>query len=196
MLINENKLSTIEVENQSKIIREIILNNVRNEINELSDKYGIDQRVVDGMEYNVYLNSTDKVSWKGGKTRFTKIFEKELNAMVDNQDLTFEEVGILTYLASKFTGFEDNILKINDEYASKQMLIDALKEVSKGQSKSSDSYFKRILSSLEKKKVILSIDNPSNKRKKIYYLSPFLFYKGQQMDKSVKESLLKKLDEM
>lgn len=194
-MITNKKFTNVEIENNSKMIREIILNNITTELEEMSDKYGIDKEILDSIELSLYLTHTDKVIWQGGKTRFVKVFEKGLNEMVDNQDLTFEEVGILTYIASKYTNYEDNIIRVEDEYASKQMLIGVLKEVTKGQSRSSDSHFKRLLSSLEKKKAILSIENPTNKRKKIYYLSPILFYKGQYIDKTVKEALIKKLNE-
>lgn len=195
-MINEKRLSSMDVKNQSKMVHEILIQKMLNEMEDLSDSYGIDQEVLKSIDISLFVNHLAKVKWKGGKTRFVKLFEKELNAMIDNGDLTFEEVGLLTYLASKFTGYEDNILRVNEEYASKQMLIDTLKEITKGQSKSSDSYFKRILSNLEKKQAILSMENPTNKRKKIYYLSPLLFYKGQYMDKAVKDALIKKINEL
>lgn len=195
-MLNEKKLSNIDVKNQSKMVHEILVQKMLNEIEDMSDTYGIDNEVLRSIDFSLFVTHLERIKWKGGKTRFVKLFEKELNAMIDNGDLTFEEVGLLTYLASKFTEYEDNILRVNDEYASKQMLIDALKEVTKGQSKSSDSYFKRILSTLEKKQAILSMENPINKRKKIYYLSPLLFYKGQYMDKSVKDALIKRINEL
>lgn len=195
-MINEKKYSTIDVANQSKLIHEILLQKVINEIKEMPDTYEINEDIAKGIEFSLYVTHSDRVLWKSTKTRFMKVYEKELTQMIDNKDLTFEEVGLLTYISSKFTGYEDNIIKIDDEYASKQMLIDELMKITAGLPRSSNSHYERLLLSLEKKKAIISMKNPNNKRKKIYYISPLLFYKGQYMDKSVKEELITRLKEL
>ena len=52
-------------------------------------------------------------------------------------------------------------------------------------------YIGRKLRDLENKKLLFATKNPKNKREKIYYLSPHLFYKGKLIDDNMRNNLLK-----
>jgi hypothetical protein len=103
---------------------------------------------------------------------------------------TFEEMGILTYLASEYTGHEDNYLRKDGEYLTKKKLIKDLHIQTKDNPNSSESYYKKKLLELEKKNLILSEPHPKDKRNRLLYLSPYLFYRGRFMDSKVKTTLL------
>lgn len=188
--------NTLDIQNNARIVHELMVHDLQSKLAEYSDAYNIPEEVVKGLEFSLYVKHSDRVLWKGGRTRFAKIFEKGLDEIMNDGLLTFEELGLVTFLATKHTEYEDNIIRINGEYASKQDLVDLFKEKSKNQaSRNSDSYFKKVVSSLEKKKLLLSIPNPDNKRKKIYYISPVIFYKGQYIDKSVMDAIADKIRE-
>lgn len=130
-----------------------------------------------------------KSIWKGGKTHYVKSYVKEVNNLVENTELKMEELGVLLYIATTFTGYEDNYLRLNKEFLSKADVINYLHEKTKHKPNSSVSQYKRIINKLEKHECILSEQNEENKRRNILYLNPKIFYKGRYIDKGIKEFL-------
>jgi hypothetical protein len=177
-------------QNQAKLVQEILSKYVSGHMNELEDGYGIPYEVIEKLTVGIYVNNNNKVLWKAGKTKFVKTFEKEVSRLVKSAITSFEEMGLLTYLASEYTSHEDNYLKKDGEYLTKKELINNLHNDTKDHSKSSISYYKKIILELEKKNLILSEPHPKDKRNKVFYLSPYLFYRGKYIDSYAKGKLL------
>lgn len=182
------------LKNSSQDIRKILQYNMKNDIENLIDDYGYERELIEGLSYNIFVTHTEKVLWKAGKTEFTKAYNKEVNRMVDEGILDFDELGFLLYLSSKYTTMEDNYLRIDSELVGKNEIIEDYKNKSK--SPISDSSLRRKFKSLEDKGFLFAEYHPDNKRKNIYFLSPFVFYKGKYMDERGKRALLETLKEI
>lgn len=181
---------TGDLQNTSKLVHEILMTKLKNEITQLEDGYGIDADLIEGLSMKLFVDHNKKVLWKSTKTRFTKAYDKEVNRLIKENVATFEDIGLLLYLATNYTGHEDNYLRKDGEYISKKELIEDLHTETKANSRSSQSYYKKKILELEKKGLILSDSHPKDKRNKVFYLSPQLFYKGKYMDNKVKDTLL------
>lgn len=177
-------------QNIAKLVQEIFITKLKNEMSELEDGYDIPPDIVEELTLNLYVNYNKKSLWKAGKTRFTKAFDKEVTNMIQNNIASFEDLGILLYLATTYTGHEDNYLKKDGEYLSKKQLIEEIHNDTKNNSRTSISYLQKKFCELEKKYLILSEPHPTDRRNKVFYLSPHLFYKGKYMDDKVKRVLL------
>jgi DNA-binding MarR family transcriptional regulator len=177
-------------QNEAKLIRDILMTKINNELPDLEDAYGISADTLEGLGVNLFVNHNKKVLWKAGKTKFVKAFEEEVVNLIDEDKLSFEELGLLLYLAAKYTGHEDNYLRKEGIYLTKKKLIEDIHNSKKSNGNLSESYYVRKIIALEKKNLILSEPHPKDKRNKVFYLSPYLFYKGKFMDNKVKESLL------
>lgn len=177
-------------QNQAKLIREILMTKMGNEMLQLEDGYGIDAEIIESINVKLFVDHNQKVLWKAGNTTFVKLFDKEVCRLVKSGVASFEEMGILTYLASEYTGHEDNYLRKDGEYLTKKKLIKDLHNETKDNPNSSESYYKKKLLDLEKKNLILSEPHPKDKRNRVLYLSPYLFYRGRFMDSKVKVALL------
>jgi Holliday junction resolvase-like predicted endonuclease len=108
----------------------------------------------------------------------TKVeFNKEyINGIVDNEKVSWDEMGLIIYIASKFTTHKDNYLRNNGNYLTKNNLMDTIHTIKEyGNNSLSKSYLKKKILSLEKKNIILSESHPVDKRNKIFYLNPCLF---------------------
>lgn len=173
-----------------RIIRHILNTALQNEINELADKYDIPPEVLEGIIVNLYVKDNTKTTWKGGKTKFVKAFVEEVIMLIEKDELDWEDLGFLLYLSAKFTNYEDNILRNEDGfYISQKEIINIIHTNKK--KNSSKQYISRKLRDLENKKLLFATKNPKNKREKIYYLTPHLFYKGKLIDDNMKNNLLK-----
>jgi len=179
-----------DMQNTSKLVHEILATKLKNEIGELEDGYGIDAELIERLSLKLFVSHSDKVLWKSTKTKFTKAYEKEVNRLIKDNVVSFEDLGLLLYLATNYTEYEDNYLRIDGEYISKTELIEDLHIQTKENSRSSVSYYKKKILELEKKNLILSEPHPKDKRNKVFYLSPQLFYKGRYMDSKVRDKLL------
>lgn len=179
-----------DLQNVAKLVREILMTRMINELGELEDGYGIDAELLEGLSMKLFVDHNKKVVWKSTKTRFTKAYDKEVNRLIKDNVATFEDLGLLLYLATNYTGHEDNYLRKDDMYITKKELIEDLHNETKDNSRSSISYYKKKILELEKKNLILSEPHPNDKRNKVFYLSPQLFYKGKYMDSKVKDKLL------
>lgn len=180
--------SVLDKQNQAKLVREILIRKLGNELNDLEDAYGISPEVIEGLSMKLFVDHSQKVLWKAGRTKFVKAFEEEVVNLIDENAISFEELGLLLYLASKYTSHEDNYLRKSGEFLTKKKLIEDIHNSKKNNE--SESYFKKKILGLEKKNLILSEPHPTDKRNKVFFLSPYLFYKGKFMDSSVKKSLL------
>lgn len=189
-------ISAGDKENQAKLVRDILLTKLGNEVKELKDGYGISEEVLEEISYQLFVKHTKKVLWNGGKTKFVKVFEKEVSRLIKTGITSFEELGILTYLATEFTNHEDNYLKFENEYLTKKDLINLLHKQAIGNPNSSESYYKKKILLLEKKNLILSEPHPKDRRNKVFYLSPYLFYKGKYIDNKAKAALVKVFKEV
>ena len=128
-----------------------------------------------------------KSIWKGGNTRFVKGFVTEINDLIENSNLKMEELGLLLYIASKFTTYEDNYLRFGDKLINKAELAQLLSDATSSKLNSSFSYYKKAIIRLEKDGHLLTEINPNDKRNKYMYINPKIFYKGRFIDKVVKE---------
>jgi DNA-binding MarR family transcriptional regulator len=179
------------LQNTAKIVREILITQLGNQVNELEDGYGIDADVIERLSMKLFVDVDRKVLWKSTKTKFTKAYDKEVNRLIQENIITFEDLGLLLFLATNYTQHEDNYLRDKDgKYITKTELIEDLHEQTKNNSRSSVSYYKKKIIELEKKNLILSESHPKDKRNKVFYLSPQLFYKGKYIDDNVKKSLI------
>jgi DNA-binding MarR family transcriptional regulator len=180
--------SVVDKQNQAKLVREILTMKLGKEVNELEDAYGISPDLIESLSLKLFVDHSQKVLWKAGRTKFVKAFEEEVVELIDESTISFEELGLLLYLAAKYTGHEDNYLRKDEEFLTKKKLIEDIHNSKKNNE--SESYYKKKILGLEKKNLILSEPHPTDKRNKVFYLSPYLFYKGKFMDSKVKKSLL------
>lgn len=179
-----------EKQNTAKLIREILINRMGNELTELEDGYGIPADIIESVNIQLFVDHKQKVLWKAGRTKFVKVFDKEVCRLIKTGVTSFEEMGLLTYLASEYTEHEDNYLRKDGEYLTKKKLIEDLHIQTKANPNSSESYYKKKLIELEKKNLLLSEPHPKDKRNKVLYLSPYLFYRGKYIDNKAKKALL------
>lgn len=178
--------------NEAKLVQEIIMMKIKNDLPNLVDDYSISEETIENLGISLYVNHNQKVLWKAGRTEFVKGYSKEVSKLIKKGKATFNELGFLLYLASEYTEYEDNYLKNNGEYLTKKELIKQLHNDTKDNDNenSSESYYKKLIIELEKKNLILSEPHPKDKRNKVFYLTPHLFYKGKYMDSKVREKLL------
>ncbi len=170
------------------LVRNILQTTSYNELKEISDKYDINPEELEGLMVNVFVKDLSKKVWKGGKTRFIKAFVEEVIALIEKEEIDWDDLGFMLYLSAKFTNYEDNILRKDDgSYITQKELIESIH--AKKRKKTSPSSIRRKLVDLEKKKLIFAKPHPKNKNYKIYYLSPHLFYKGKLIDDKMKKSL-------
>lgn len=94
-----------------KMIHEILSRAVGNELRDMKDGYGVPQEILDRVAITLYAKDESMKSWKGGKTKFVKIFEKESLMLLKSNKINFNELGFLTFLALSFTNYEDNVLR-------------------------------------------------------------------------------------
>src|SRR5690606_34918235 len=119
------------LQNTSRMVQEILTNRVKDQMTELSDAYGIDIELLERISVNMFVTHNDKVLWKSSRTRFTKAYEKEVNKLIIDNVVSFEELGLLLFLSTNYTNYEDNYLRIDDEYCTKKELLEDLHEKTK-----------------------------------------------------------------
>ena len=119
-------LTNTDLSNASKDIKNILSHELKTAIDELGDKYDFDNNTIESLSYSLYVSHNSKVQFKTGKTKFTKAYEKSVVKLIDESDLSFEDLGFLMYLSAKLTSHEDNYLRIDGELASKNEIIEYL----------------------------------------------------------------------
>lgn len=166
----------------ARMVREIILNKIATEMEEISDKYCIPQEKVEQIAISLYVNDASKSQWKSSKARFIKIYEKEIEMLLDNGAINFQEMGFMVFLSLKFTTYEDNTLRNGDgSYCTQKDIVEV--------SKMTKPTVSRILKGLIQKKLIFEKKHDTVVNAKRYMISPYIFYKGKMMDNKLKEKL-------
>ncbi|PLR72342.1 MarR family transcriptional regulator [Bacillus sp. UMB0728] len=163
----------------ARMVHEIIIARVKDEMNEMSDKYGIPVEDVEKVAINLYVKDMSKSQWKSSKARFIKLYEKELEMLFDNGVINFQELGFMVFLALKLTQYEDNTLRNPDGSNCTQKDIVAISGMSK-------PTVSRLLKGLIEKKLIFEKQHDTVNNAKRYMVTPYIFYKGKMMDTKLK----------
>lgn len=182
-------INNTDLLNQSKEIKRALTHDLNSSIEELPIKYDFDKEILDTMSYSFFVTHNAQVNFKNGKTKFTKAYEKSVIKLINESDLDWEDLGFLMHLSSRFTNYEDNYLRIDDELATKNELIECI--IKEGKGKKSANSVRRRFKAVEDMNLLMSEVNPKNKKEKYYYLSPFLFYKGKKMSEKSRNALIK-----
>lgn len=174
--------------NLAKDLHRILVYEFGNSIEEISEKYDIPKEALESMSYSVYVNNNDKIVFKGGKTNFSKLYTEGVKRLMKEGIVTISDMGFMTVLSSFFTSIEDNFLRIDDKLVGKNELIKfIISELGLGESESS---LRRKFKSLEDKGLLMVYNHPTEKQKKIYYLTPLLFYKGKNIEAKTLKTLM------
>jgi DNA-binding MarR family transcriptional regulator len=163
----------------ARMVQEIILSKIKEELDEISDKYDIPVEKVEKLAVSLYVKDVSKSQWKSSNAKFMKLYEKELEMLFDNGIINFQEMGFMVFLSLKFTSYEDNTLRNPDGTNSTQKDIIAVSGLTK-------PTVSRILSCLIEKKLIFEKKHDKIKNGKRYMISPYIFYKGKMMDTKLK----------
>jgi DNA-binding MarR family transcriptional regulator len=165
-----------------RIVREVIIKTIKNELDEFADKYDIPVEEIEKLAVSLYVKDTSKTQWKSSNTKFVKLFKKEIEMLYDNQIINCNELGFMTMLSIKFGNFEDIALRNNNgSYCTQK---DIIKE--SGLSKSTVS---KMLKGLIHKKIIFERKHDSILNAKCYSISPYLLYQGKNIDSKFKVKL-------
>lgn len=139
----------------------------------LIQKYG-------GIEFlnfdvSTYVKNKSNKVFKGGNTKFMKVFDKEIKMLYENDIINVKDLGFLTLIGIYFTGYEDNILRnSNGNPCTQKDIIETLK--------TAKSTLSPALKKLVDKQIIFEIDHPEVVNGKAYYLNPMIFYRGTLME--------------
>lgn len=164
----------------SRMVHEIIVAKIKDELDELSDKYGIPVEDVENVAVKLYVTDVSKSQWKSSKARFIKLYEKELELLFDNGIINFQELGFMVFLALKLTQYEDNTLRNPNGSLCTQKDIVNLSGMSK-------PTISRMLKALIQKKLIFKKAHDTVINAKKYMITPYIFYKGKMMDSKLKD---------
>lgn len=146
-----------------------------NAVKDHLDSYGIN---IEGVELGFYVKDTSKVKWKAN-AKFTKLFDTELNRIMSKNILTVEMLGLLTLL-TPYLNYEDNSL-INKD-GSYLNMNDIMELTGWGKKK-----VNQMLTVLIENEIMYTEKQKEDKRKNKYSINPNLFYKGQKIDRDIKE---------
>lgn len=137
--------------------------------------------LLDKLKLEIKADIVGKARWKSTKTKFVKIYTKELSRLRSEGLIDYTLLGIATELTT-FTNYEDNVLR-NDK--GKPL---GQKEIAK-EIGMPESTLKRHFKKLFDIGIIMKKQNPKNKSKNIYYLNPELFYMGVLIDSDLKQMI-------
>lgn len=155
-------------------MKEIGLQKGSAEANKFLLDNGID---IENVELNFTVRDTSKVLWKP-KSEFVKIYTKELKKM-DNNTITIEMLGFLTLLAP-YLNYEDNsLINEDDTYMTQNDIINLT-----GWSRKKVNQTLKVLIDNE---IIYTMKQKDDQRKSKYFINPNVFFKGQKIDRDVKE---------
>lgn len=171
MIYDQNQLA--------RMVHEIIIAKIKEEMDEMSDKYGVPVEDVEKIAINLYVKDVSKSQWKSSKARFIKLYEKELEMLFDNGVINFQELGFMVFLALKFTQYEDNTLRNPDGSNCTQKDIISISGMSK-------PTVSRLIKGLIEKKLIFEKQHDTVLNAKRYMITPYIFYKGKMMDTKLK----------
>lgn len=163
-------------------LKKIIDNEMPYLLQQITDGY-FPEEIIENIMVSTFVKDLSKVLWKSTKSKFTKLYKKELLRIVNDKLLNDRQLGQLTKL-SLCIRYEDNILRNpDDSYMSQKDIIEFLD--------TSKTRVYELLKVLKANQLIYDSPNPKNKNYSIYYLTPELFYEGAVIHKSIKDSLLK-----
>lgn len=180
--MSKDHYSNYNSQQLARMVHEIINSRLKEEMEELSDKYGIPPERIEKIAVSLYVQDMSKSQWKSSKAKFVKIYEKEVEQLFDTDQLDWRELGFLTFLSVKFTTYEDNALRNKDGSYCTQKDIIAV-------AKSTKPTVSKLMNDLIKKKIIFQRKHPTVLNGKCYFLSPYLFYRGKMIDTALKEKL-------
>lgn len=165
-----------------RMVREVIIRSIKNELDEFSDKYNVPVEEIEKLAVSLYVNDTSKSQWKSSKTKFVKLFKKEIEMLYDNGIISLNEMGFMTLLSIKFGEFEDIALRNKDgSYCTQKDIIESV-----GKSKATVS---KTLRNLIDKNIIFEREHDSILNAKCYSISPYLLYQGKNIDNKLKLKL-------
>jgi DNA-binding MarR family transcriptional regulator len=163
-------------------VQKILSHDMMEKLKEIAEAYDLPEEELEYLMLSLFVKDTSKVLWKGTKTKFVKVYDKELNRIVSENILNDRQLGTLLRL-SQYIRYEDNILRNSDDtYMSQKDMKEHL-NVSK-------STVNELLKVLKANNMIFTATNPENRSKTIYYLTPELFYRGQFIHQKIKNSLI------
>jgi DNA-binding MarR family transcriptional regulator len=162
-----------------KKLQEIIMRKVTNNLDDIIEGHDLDINKED-VAFSLYFSNNSTVELKGGRTKFVKIFDKEVKMLLKNKIINLKEFGFLTYLGMTFTSFEDNILKNTDGSICTQTDIIESSGLSR-------SVVSPMMKKLVEKNLIYEVNHADAHRAKAYYLNPLVFYRGNKIDKKIKK---------
>lgn len=163
----------------AKMLQEMLVKTVQNELEEIPDKYNKEPDELENMEVTIYVKEKERELHKGGRTLFMKVYEKETKLLFKNKVVDFKEFGFLTFLGSLFTSYEDNVLKNKDGTPMTQKdIVEA-----SGMTRATIS---PLLKKLIEKKLLVEEIHSEITNGKMYYLNPMVFYKGTLMSEKRK----------
>lgn len=168
--------------NVIKMIHEILTKRTASELGGMHEAYGLPKNILDTIHVSFYVKSDNMKKWKGGNTRFVKIFETECKILLRHKRIDFKELGFLTFLAITFTNFEDNTLRNPDGTACLQK--DIIAESGMGRTAIST-----LMNTLTDKKLLFERKSYATPNGKSYFLNPMLFYRGTKMENRQAEIL-------
>ena len=129
-------------------------------------------------EQNDYKN-THYIGFKK-KEAFVKVFVHPITALF--KELPTKEYAV-TMALMPFISYNDGILRYNGKIVDGKTISDVLGE--------NYETFKRIITSLIKKEILGKVERPSdtyaNKTKKCLVVNPFIFLRGQDIEKDIVE---------
>lgn len=146
-----------------------------NAVMDFLESHGLE---MDGVQLGFYVKDTSKVKWKGS-SKFIKLYEMEMERLMNKEIINFEILGFLTWL-SKYLNYEDNSLINKDgTYLTQKDIIEIT-----GWHKNKVS---KTVKSLIENEILYEKKQEEDKRKSKYFMNPNLFFKGKNIDKDIKE---------
>lgn len=178
------KYDSVNVEKQNKVLSSILNDDIGDEYEAQKIIYNKlkeikDEIKCDNLNINVFVNDTNKSTWKSGSSKpnlFSKIFNNEITYATNKYKLTRTEIGFL-YSLSPFLLWEKNLLVDNEGLPINQKRLMELLGLSR-------STVSNTIKSLENKKCIIRIFTGINKQ--CYYIvNPYLMCNGKSINKDI-----------
>jgi len=132
---------------------------------------------INGFEVSTYIKDTSKSQWKSSSVHFTKIYDEVVRKLMEQEKIDLLELGLITLLAT-YANYENNELMYEEKYMTQK---DIIKVSGLGRSKVS-----LMLNNLIDQNILFVKKHPKDTRHNIYYISPELFFKGQNISKEEK----------
>lgn len=162
-------------EKEKEILQILANNSAKEAIKNYCDVTG---SKVEDYQVGAFVKDTSKV--KFNSEHFIKTFDCTLKELIENKIISISEYSILSLL-SLYVDYENNELKIDDKYMTQK---DIIRISGYGKPK-----VIAILNSLINHNLLFGQKNLKDKRENIYYLNPYVYYRGQKLDKEIKKMI-------